>query len=100
MYEDAQQELERLEKALLEEETIVIPQDDALLETQKTQKRKKSVKARNTDKTDTDMEKYAQAVMENKTKGLLGWTITVFALAAAIVAVLIFWLLRYGGMFS
>ena len=120
MYKDAKEELKRLEEALLEEEVQdEQPQQeddiDALLEEAKLlmkeygdetqvfrwnqEQLQHSVQVYNTDKTDEDLERFAEKVMEDPVRGSKGLTITAIALAAAIVLVLIVWLIRYGGAF-
>lgn len=99
MHEDTKQELERLERALLEEETVVIPRDDALLDACEEQE-SENVQIYNTDRTDTDLEEFSDAVMEGESKSLMGLVITAAVLTAAVAGVLIFWLIRYGGLIA
>lgn len=121
MYKDTKEELRRLEEALLEEEEMQDEQDlqeddiDALLEETKrlteeygdetqvfqweSKDWQQAVRVYNTDKSDEDLERYAQKVLEEPTKGIKGLAITAIVLAAAIVAVLIVWFVRYGGAF-
>ena len=54
----------------------------------------------NTDKTDTDLDKVAEAVHSGEKKSLTGLIVTAAALAAGIVAVIVWWIIRYGGAFS
>ena len=110
MYKDAEEELKRLEDALLEEEEIQPEEDmDVLLEqldelSDETQvfhwqpvELKKAGRIYNTDKTDEDLEQFSEAVHSGEKKSLTGWIITAVALAAGIVAVVIWWIVRYGG---
>ncbi len=99
MHEDTKQELERLERALLEEETVVIPRDDALLDACEEQE-SENVQIYNTDRTDTDLEAFSDAVMEGESKSLMGLVITAAVLTAAVAGVLICWLIRYGGLIA
>lgn len=56
-------------------------------------------KVYNTDLTDVDLESYSEEVLCGKQKSLRGLTLAVLLLAAGIVAVLIFWLIRYKDLF-
>ncbi len=119
MYKDAKEELKRLEEALLEEEEIRTEESeedlDALLQQAKElleepsdetqvfhwqpEELKKAGRVYNTDKTDEDLERFSEAVRSGEKKSLTGLIITAAALAAGIVAVLIWWIVRYGGAF-
>ena len=121
MHKDTREELKRLEEALLEEEELLDEQAqqeddiDALLEETKkltqqygdetqvfrweSQDLQQTARVYNTDKTDEDLEQFAQKVMEEPAKGIKGLVITAIALASAIVLVLIVWFIRYGGAF-
>ena len=121
MYKDTQEELKRLEEALLEEEELPEEQEqqeddiDALLEETKllvqehgdetqvfrwdSQDLQQTPRIYNTDKTDEDLEAFAKQVMEEPVKGIKGLIITAALLASAIVLVLIVWFIRYGGAF-
>ena len=114
MYKDAEEELKRLEDALLEEEEIQPEEDlDALLEQTKElldepsdetqvfhwqpEEQKKAGRIYNTDKTDEDLELFSEAVRSGEKKSLTGWIITAAALATGIAAVVIWWIVRFGG---
>lgn len=86
MYQDAKEELKRLEEALLEEEPAQeeMPQED--------------------DCSQWDMEDALSDIPDLPEKDprdrLIFWlTFTIIALTAGIVAVVVFWLIRYGGAF-
>ena len=120
MYKDAKEELKRLEEALLEEEEVQEAQEqqeeddiDALLEETKRltqehgdetqvfrwneQDLLQSARVYNTDKIDEDLNRFAEKVMEEPAKGIKGLTITAIGLAAAVLLVVVVWLIRYGG---
>ena len=122
MYKDAKEELKRLEDALLEEEAqqeeTEAPEEaediDALLEQAKDLLQKSTEDTQvfhlppevvqdahvyNTDKMDGDMDSFAEAVHSGEEKGVTGLVATAIALAAGIIGVLIFWIIRYGGAF-
>ena len=105
MYKDAEEELKRLEDALLEEEEIqpeedlVEPSDETRVFHWQPEELKKAGRIYNTDKTDEDLELFSEAVHSGEQKSLTGWIITAVALAAGIVAVVIWWIVRYGGGF-
>lgn len=86
MYEDAKQELKRLEEALLAEEEQPAPAQT-------------DFRAYNTDKTDEDMEDFSQRVLDGEKKGMTVLTVLAAALAGAVVAALLFFLIRYRGLF-
>lgn len=86
MYEDAKQELQRLEEALLAEE-------EPEMETAE-------VPAYNSDKTDEDLELFAQEVLDGEKKGMTGLVVLAAALAGAVVVALVVFLLRWKGLIS
>lgn len=107
MYEDAKEELKRLEKALLEEDSRpeepaeeIYPEEEPE-EPEWVQTQVVSLEGRvyNTDKTDADMDAYAEDVYSGGRKSVSGLVAVALVLAAAILAVLIFWIVRYGGAF-
>ncbi len=122
MYKDAQEELKRLEDALLEEEEV-LPEEaeaaeeediDVLLEQAKelmqetsdeTQvfhwdpEKVKNARVYNTDKMGGDLDSYSETVHDGEKQNLTGLIITAIALATGIVLVLIWWIIRYGGAF-
>ena len=53
----------------------------------------------NTDDTEVDLERFAEEVRAGKAQSLRGLLITVILLSAGILAVLIFWLIRYKDLF-
>ena len=53
----------------------------------------------NTDCTDVDLESYSDEVLFGEQKSLRGWLLTIIFLLAGILAVLIFWLIRYKDLF-
>ncbi|MBQ4641517.1 MAG: hypothetical protein IJB47_02765 [Oscillospiraceae bacterium] len=110
MYQDAKEELKRLEDALLEEELLeeALAEEEFLEDEELSQEPEASLEETrritqlpkgfyNTDHTDVELEEYAQQVQED-TRGLTGLTVTAILLAAGIVGILIWWVLRYGGM--
>ena len=120
MYKDAKEELKRLEEALLEEEEDQQAETetdiDALLEQTKEmlgkssdetqvfhwepEELQRSGRVYNTDRTDEDLQQFAEQVRDGGKKSLTGWIVTAAVLAAGIVAVVIWWILRYGGAFQ
>lgn len=115
MYKDAREELKRLEEALLEEEVpqaeeeededVDVDEDvDALLAkaeeilgTEDTQV-VMIPRVYNTDHVDTDLDRYSEEVHSGKQKRMTGFVILAIALALGIAAVVIYWIVRYGGM--
>lgn len=119
MYKDAKEELKRLEQALLEEEEEQQTEEeadtdiDALLEQTKEmleqpsdetqvfhwqpEELQRSGRVYNADKTDEDLLQFSEQVRGGEKKSLTGLIITAAVLAAGIVAVVIWWILRYGG---
>ena len=82
MYQDAKEELKRLEEALLEEE----PQQE------------EDLSQWNID--DEALSDIPDLPEPDKRDRLIFWlTVTVIALAAGIVGMVAFWLIRYGGAF-
>ena len=81
MYRDAKEELKRLEEALLEEDTQ--PEEDIV--------------QWNLEDALSDIPDLPKA--ERKDKKIRGLTVTVIALAAVVVGVLVFLFVRYGGVF-
>lgn len=127
MFNDAKEELERLEAALREDEqlqdTDVQPEeaedilDDALLDAllEEDEKiadaapealynsnysnRRKNVKVYNADQTDVDLEELSREILEgNKEKGIAGLVVLAAVLSMGILSLAVFWLLRYGGL--
>ena len=121
MYKDAKEELKRLEEALLEEEETQPekPDEDADLDALLEQARellkepsdetqvfhwqpeelKGTAHVYNTDKMDGDLDSFSEEVRSGGQKSLTGLVVTAIALAAGIVAVLIWWIVRYGDAF-
>lgn len=126
MFNDAKEELERLEAALREaesqpetdsvqeEEDIL---DDALLDTlleedsriadgapeeiyrSNYSNRRKQVRIYNSDKTDVTPEALSQEVLEGgKQKGITGLVVLALLLTAGILGLAVYWLLHYGGI--
>lgn len=77
MYQDAKEELKRLEEALLEE----------------------SEEAPETGEREEEREDDSQTYDTGEEKPMTGLLATVIALACGILAVLIFWFVRYGRVF-
>lgn len=99
MFRDKDEELKRLQAQLLEEQadTITLPHfeedpDETLVfaPIQNPDTRR----IRNTDKTDTDLSAYSEQV-EKGNRGLTGLVFTALLLSGAIVAILLYWVLRY-----
>ncbi len=113
MYKDAREELQRLEDALLEEEAIeeeTLEEDteEALLAATQRIESLEQVEEQtpdlaatrriyNADPLDVDLEDYARQVQEAP-KSLTGLIIAAAALAAGVIGILVWWLLRYGAM--
>ena len=123
MYKDAQEELKRLEDALLEEEEVLPEEEeaaeeediDALLEQAKELMQEtsdetqvfhwdpetiKNARVYNTDRMDGDLDSFSETVRDGEKQNLTGLIITAIALATGIVLVLIWWIIRFGGAFS
>lgn len=99
MFRDKDEVLKRLQAQLLEEQddTITLPHfeedsDETLVfaPIQNPDTRR----IRNTDKTDTDLSAYSEQV-EKGSRGLTGLVFTALLLSGAIVAILLYWVLRY-----
>lgn len=130
MYKDAKEELQRLEDALLEEDVPEeelpeedLPEEELPEEPAEDEEAAKALMAEtrrigsfeeaeelisdlaatrriyNADQLDVDLEEYAEAVQQEP-KGMNGLIITAAALAAGVVGILVWWLLRYGVLFS
>ncbi len=122
MYKDAKEELQRLEDALLEEDLPeeelpeepadeetpeAISVEDLMAETRRIDiiengeeqipDLAETRRIYNTDQLDVDLEEYTQQVQEEP-KSLTGLLITATALAAGVIGVLVWWLVRYGAM--
>ncbi len=125
MFNDAKEELERLEEALWEAEPLSEedrPQaeddilDEALLDAlleedvriadgtpeeiyrSNYSNRRRNVRIYNSDKTDVTPEELSRQVLEGgKQKGVAGLVVLALLLAAGILALAVYWLLRYGG---
>ena len=121
MFKDRNKELQRLEQALLEDETKVIPvaeilaEDEDLLTDEALDELlddvapgKNSVPYQNfsndygqiynTDITDEDLEEYCEAVLEEPAHSYTGLILLACGLAFCILCVIIFLLLRSGGI--
>lgn len=121
MFKDRNKELQRLEQALLEDETKVIPvaeilaEDEDLLTDEALDELlddvapgKNSVPYQNfsndygqiynTDITDEDLEEYCEAVLEEPANSYTGLILLACGLAFCILCVIIFLLLRSGGI--
>ena len=105
MYQDAKEELQRLEEALLEEDILEedFPEEEISQEEEEIFEQTRRIgelpkEFYNTDDTDVELEEYAQQVQEDN-RGLVGLTVAAILLASGIVGILIWWVLRYGGMF-
>lgn len=125
MFKDTDQELRRLEEALLEEAPVDEQTDEELLEEETldqlladtgpaegrvvyqnfsndygTQLRNyaNGYKAYNTDTCDQDLESYSEAVREDQRRSNGGLVLLACLLTAGIIAVIIWWLVRYGGL--
>lgn len=116
MFKDAKEELKRLEEALLEEEEDQQADEDveALLDQAKEmleqtsdetqvfrwqpEELQRSGRMYNSDRTDEDLQQFSEQVRGGEKKSLTGLIIIAAILAAGIVAVVIWWILRYGGI--
>lgn len=121
MFKDRNEELQRLEQALLEDETKVIPVKEILAEdedllTDETLDAllediapgKNSVPYQNysndygqiynSDVTDTNIEEYSEEVLTESKSSYTGLLILACGLAFGILCVIIYLLIRYGGL--
>lgn len=127
MYRDREEELQRLQKQLLEdEETAQEQEEEDLLDAETLEEllsessQIKNTKvyqnfsnnygknlrnyasgynAYNSDKTDTELESYSEAVREPKKTGVLMWlAVVLLALTAAVVCAIVWMWLRQGGL--
>lgn len=125
MFNDAKEELERLEAALRqaeqsEEDSAQADEDilddellDALLDedgriadaapeelyNSNYSNRRKNVRIYNSDSTDVDPEELSEEVLaEAGQKGITGLVVTAVVLTAGILGLAVYWLLRYGGV--
>ena len=121
MFKDRNEELQRLEQALLEDETKVIPVKEILAEdedllTDETLDAllediapgKNSVHYQNysndygqiynSDVTDTNIEEYSEEVLTESKSSYTGLLILACGLAFGILCVIIYLLIRYGGL--
>lgn len=125
MFNDAKEELERLEAALRqaeqpEEDNAQTDEDilddellDALLDedgriadaapeelyNSNYSNRRKNVRIYNSDSTDVDPEELSEEVLaEAGQKGITGLVVTAVVLTAGILGLAVYWLLRYGGV--
>lgn len=104
MRRETQQELERLQQALLEEEEAASTQDDTPLEletdiadTEYYRNYAGTVRVYNTDRTDVDLEEYSRKVYKARRPGLT-ILVCLLILLTGVLAVLVLWLLgRTGG---
>ncbi len=85
MCRDTNEELKRLDEAL-QEESLPAPAEE-------------KVEVYNTDRTDEDLEEFSKTVMTEEKKSLTGLAVTVIVLLAAILGVIVFWMVRYRGLF-
>lgn len=121
MYKDAEEELQRLEEALLEEEIPEeLPEESAGEQFSEEPKPEADLAATrriesveeaealtpdlaatrriyNADQLDVNLEEYAQQVQE-ETGHLTGLIITAAVLAAGVIGILVWWLVRYGAL--
>lgn len=122
MYKDAKEELQRLEDALLEEDLPgeelpeepideetpeALSQEELLAETRRIGSLEEAEelipdfaetrRIYNADQLDVDLEDYAELVQEEP-KSLTGLVIAAVALAAGVIGVLVWWLVRYGAL--
>ena len=121
MFKDRNEELQRLEQALLDDETIVIPlkeilaEDEDLLSDETLDALlediapgKNSVPYQNysndygqiynSDVTDTNIEEYSEEVLTESKSSYTGLLILACGLAFGILCVIIYLLIRYGGL--
>ncbi len=106
MFRDNQEELKRLEQALLEEEKTPEEVPEQLIDWQDTRPEKAAgmyrnfsngYNAYNTDKTDTDLDEYVQQVQSGNSQNR-ALVVLASLLGLGIAAVLLYLLLRYGGL--
>lgn len=99
MFRDKDEELKRLQAQLLEEQTDTIklphfeeaPEETMVFDPIQTPDIRR---IRNTDKADTDLSSYSERV-EKGSRGLTGLVFLALLLSGAIVAILLYWVLRY-----
>ena len=100
MFEDRNQELERLSEELLEEElpTPEETQEDDTLLSEETLNKLLDIDVHNADTSDVDLEEFSEQLQkpeEPKTTGLL---VTSIISATGIILILAWWVLRYFGI--
>ncbi len=114
MFRDTQEELKRIEKELLEaEEAEETEETEEILEAPEADPRDyeavrnyrsgvrnfaNNYKAYNADRTDEDPEEFGRRV-DGEEKGLWGLLALALCLLAGIVCVLVWWLIRFRGVF-
>lgn len=127
MFRDAQEELKRLDAQLLAEEDEPIQEEEEAPEDIRLEELLKAIeedekdevlsrttvpeggirnyanhyKAYNTDKTDEDLDRYSQQVRQTgNNRGVFGISVLALLLMAGILAVLVWWLVRFQGLFG
>ena len=119
MFKDRDEELWRIQQALLAEEPEEESDEDADFLPEETtisngsgvyknfsnsygaslRNYASGYRAYNRDKTDDDLEEYSQDVWEGKPKGrLTGLVVAIVLLSLGILGILAFWAVRYGGI--
>lgn len=88
MFQDEKEELERLQKALMEE-----PEDEEQIEEEFSLDYDDC--AYNADLCDEDLEDYALEVQEEPDRGLTGLALTALLLALGVLGVILWFFLRY-----
>lgn len=102
MFQDEKEELKRIEQALLEqadgepqeddcEEEDLFEEEDPIEELY----RPRNVCVYNSDKSDPELDDYAQQVLEGRRDGVSGLVVTALLLSVGIVGVMAWILLRY-----
>lgn len=92
MFKDADEALKQMSDALLEE-----AEPEELWEEEIWEEEIPDEDAYNADPAGEDLDLYSQELSQPPKRGITGLALTAMGLMAAILAVLIYWLLRFGG---
>ena len=98
MFQDKEEELKRLEEALLAEEETEEVQDETMVFQPMAEPAGVSPrKVYNTDVLDTDLDEFSRRVEKPRGDGLTGLVILAIFLTAGVVCAVIWWVLRLRG---
>lgn len=99
MFQDKEEELKRLEEALLAEEETEDVQDETMVFQAVAEPAGVSPrKVYNTDVLDTDLDEFSRRVERPRGDGLTGLVILAIFLTAGVVCAVIWWILRLRGI--